>query len=147
MKYPRGENDMTSDRTIPKRSSVTRQQAAQIIAHFGAAHVEEHGAYELAPMDTLRRRLSWYIDGDIRPADLSEVLEALEDIDALDRGVHPALERNRARTVDNGPELADALEDQLNTALNLLLDGAGCRGAWVRPDGTAITLPTYAKAA
>jgi hypothetical protein len=127
---------------------VTRVQAAIILHRYATEFHEDYGmAFDAEALDSLTRRLAWYIEGEVDETYLSDYIGTLNELAQLEAGTHPGIEVNRARTVDNRGELHDVLEAELHAGLNDILDWARYRGPWVRPDGTVIHHPKHPKAA
>jgi len=110
---------------------VTEPQARQIIREMCSQFIEDEPARsesvmaELDRIEQLEDDITALIGADIRHGSLADTLTTLDGIQSVECGTHPDLDRNRALTVNNAPDILDTLESQLREDLYFVLQAAG----------------------
>ena len=100
----------------------TKQQAA-LVARNMVVSYHETVANEDQDAERLACRLTGALEIFVLPSDVENALNWLDELAALERGMHEDLEQNASGTIDNGPELAEYLEGQLIVAIDDIISG------------------------
>lgn len=111
---------------------ITEPQARQIIRTFCFDYADTEPANlewweEEAAVDDLTLRLSWYVGRHLTSTHINDVLTTIDELDSVEMGVHPEIERNNALTVDNTDWLREQLEIRLDNEISEVLTLAGWR--------------------
>jgi len=80
-------------------------------------------------LNDLTLKLSWYVGRPLTASHIQDVLTTIDELDSVEFGTHPDIERNQAGTVDNTDALTEALNERLNTEIIQVLSLAGWRPA------------------
>jgi len=80
-------------------------------------------------LNDLTLRLSWYVGRPLTASHIQDVLTTIDELDSVEFGTHPDIERNQAGTIDNTDQLTEALNERLNTEIIQVLSLAGWRPA------------------
>lgn len=103
--------------------TVTRSQADVISRHFVGNFVEHPDS----DLDQTARELSAAIHADVKAHYLDDVIDSWRMLDAVLDGSHPAINRNRAGTLDNTADLIEYCRDMVRFNIRAMLDNAGVR--------------------
>ena len=101
--------------------------ARWLVRRVCSRHVEETPAVESAREEIGRAirscaALTASLGARVNPIFMREVIRLFEELHEVHAGNHPDIERNAALTINNVPDLIDALQGQINAAIGELLD-------------------------
>ena len=113
---------MNSNQHTSGTYEFTKQQA-QLVARNMVVTYHENVPNEDQDAERLACRLTGALEIFVLPSDVENALNWLDELAALEAGIHEDLDQNRAGTIDNGPELAEYLEGQLIVAIDDIISG------------------------
>lgn len=83
-------------------STLTKDEAALVIRDRAASYVEEYGSDHTHEAFTpWAEELGESIGAELDEGHLADVVFAMETVESVEKGTHPAIRLNRAGTVDN----------------------------------------------
>ena len=113
---------------------ITETQARQIIRTFCFDYADNEPANltwweEEMAVNDLTLRLSWYVGRPLTATHINDVLTTIDELDSVELGTHPDIERNNSLTIDNRDFLLEHLNVRLNNEISEVLTLAGWRPA------------------